>query len=65
MSQTSDSEYAVHLYWDHKEPEVSEGWVPNVSAKSLKLADLTSDIKYGWISQIRSKLALTKTAQTK
>ena len=33
--------------------------------KSLKLADLTSDIKYGWISQIQYGLALTKIVQTK
>jgi len=55
----------VHLIWDHKEPEVPEGWIPNLSAKSLKLADSTSDVKYGWISQTQYKLALTETAQTK
>ncbi|KAF8498591.1 FAD/NAD-P-binding domain-containing protein [Russula emetica] len=42
---TSDSEYAVHLFWDHEEPEVPEGWIPNLSGKSLKLADTTSDVK--------------------
>jgi hypothetical protein len=36
-----------------------------LSAKSLKLADATSDVKYGWISQTQYKLALTETAQTK
>jgi hypothetical protein len=39
---------------------VPEGWVPNLSAESLKLADSTSDVKYGWISQIQYKLSLTK-----
>jgi len=39
------SEYSVHLFWDHKELDVPEGWTPNVPAKSLKLADMTSDIK--------------------
>jgi len=39
------SEYAVHLFWDHKELDVPEGWIPNLPAKSLKLAEMTSDIK--------------------
>ena len=47
LSQAYGSEYAVHLFWDHKELDVPEGWLPNVSAKSLKLAEMTSDIKYG------------------
>jgi salicylate hydroxylase len=42
---SSDSEYAVHIFWDRKEPEVPEGWIPNLSSKSLKLADSTSDVK--------------------
>jgi len=44
-----NSEYAVHLYWDHKELDVPEGWIPNVPVESLKLVDLTSDIKLGRI----------------
>jgi hypothetical protein len=41
---------------------VPEGWIPNVPAKSLKLASMTSDMKYGWIFQIQYGLILMKTA---
>jgi hypothetical protein len=40
----------VHLYWDRREPDVPEGWTPNVPAKLLKLSEMTSDNKYGRIS---------------
>jgi len=38
-----DTEFAVHLWWDRSEPDVPEGWSPNLPAKSLKLGDTTSD----------------------
>jgi hypothetical protein len=58
-----DSEYAVHLFLDHyNDLDAPEGWIPNVPAESLKLANMTSDIKYGWISKTQYGLALMKTA---
>ena len=62
--QSLDTEYSVHLYWDHSEPDVPEGWTPNLPAKFLKLAETTSDRRYGWISQIQYGRFLTKTPQT-
>ncbi|KAH9975995.1 hypothetical protein BGW80DRAFT_1295721 [Lactifluus volemus] len=39
-------EYAVHLYWDRDDPDVPEGWTPNLPARTLRLSDSTSDPKY-------------------
>ena len=61
--QSLDTEYSVHLYWDHSEPDVPEGWAPNLPAKFLKLAETTSDRRYGWISQVQYGRFLTKTPQ--
>jgi len=38
-----DTEFAVHMYWDRKDPDAPEGWIPNVPAESLKLSDTTLD----------------------
>jgi salicylate hydroxylase len=34
------------MYWDRQEPDVPEGWVPNLPTKSLQLSDSTSDRRY-------------------
>ncbi|KAI9438895.1 FAD/NAD-P-binding domain-containing protein [Lactarius psammicola] len=36
-------EYAVHIYWDRKEPDAPEGWIPNMPTKSLKLSETALD----------------------
>ncbi|KAH9995423.1 hypothetical protein BJV74DRAFT_829949 [Russula compacta] len=42
-----NTELSVHLYWDHDEPDVPEGWTPNLLVESLKLNETTSDHKLG------------------
>jgi hypothetical protein len=34
------------MYWDRHDPDVPEGWVPNLPTKSLQLSASTSDHKY-------------------
>ncbi|KAI0255935.1 hypothetical protein BJV78DRAFT_1174599 [Lactifluus subvellereus] len=40
-----DTEYSVNMFWERNEPDVPESWFPNISTKSLKLSESTSDPK--------------------
>ncbi|KAH9066722.1 hypothetical protein EDB87DRAFT_1828071 [Lactarius vividus] len=44
-----DREYAIHLYWDRKDPDAPQGWIPNLPTKSLKLSDMALDNRLVWM----------------
>ena len=46
LFQAQDKEYAFHIYWDRKDPDAPEGWIPNMPTKSLKLSETALDSRY-------------------